>query len=84
MISDDEERALSEITKLLHEAGKLNEGENIKILEHDQHIYDEEVCIKIANGTVVGLSLRFCGLRTLPESLGALVNLRHLFIHDNN
>ena len=84
MIKEKEEFALREITKLLNETGKLNEGENITILENDQHIYDEKISLKIDNGSVVGLSLRFCGLRYLPESLGSLVNLRHLFIHDNN
>jgi Leucine-rich repeat (LRR) protein len=43
----------------------------------------EKVGVYSKDGNVLGLALRYCGLRALPDSLGQLAALRHLDLTGN-
>ena len=59
---------------------------NLKPAEEIQHLY-ENLCITVANGHVIGLNPAlnpsYENLRYIPESIGALENLRKLILSDS-
>ncbi|TMC24743.1 MAG: leucine-rich repeat domain-containing protein, partial [Chloroflexi bacterium] len=75
---------LKELEGLLRDRGYLQEGESIPVVLKDEIDTNESnIGFCAENNAVVALSVRYCGLTSLPESLGQLTNLRRLDLTGN-
>ncbi|HBE26901.1 MAG TPA: hypothetical protein DDW33_14585, partial [Ktedonobacter sp.] len=75
---------LEELDALLLENGSLKEGEAIPVVSKDRLASNESTIGYYAeNNAVVALSVRYCALTALPESLGQLSNLQYLDMTGN-
>src|SRR6202051_3073356 len=85
--------ALRELAAAAWASGHLTEGHAIPAamisggLDDDLGSCGSRITEKLGvyskDGTVLGLALRYCGLRALPDSLGQLAALRHLDLTGN-
>src|SRR5215472_40805 len=76
--------ALKELEELLQNTGYLIEGESIPVvLKDEMEINDGKIAAYAENNTVVAVSLRYCALTSLPESLGQLAHLQQLDVTGN-
>src|SRR6266581_2647024 len=76
--------ALKELEELLQDNGYLLEGESIPVvLKNQLDVNDGKIAIYAENNTVVAISLRYCALTSLPESLGQLTHLQRLDVTGN-
>ncbi len=70
---------LKELEGLLRDHGYLHEGESIPaVLKDEIDSNESNIGFCAENNGVVALSVRYCALTSLPESLGQLTNLRRL------
>lgn len=75
---------LKELEALLLENGSLKEGEAIPVVSQDKIGSNERTIGYYAeNNAVVALSVQYCALTALPESLGQLSNLQHVDVTGN-
>src|SRR5579859_4966665 len=75
---------LQELERLLLEHGALKEGEAIPVVVQDTAaIRRYAIGCAIENETVVALSVRYCALTSLPQSLGQLARLQLLDVTGN-
>src|SRR5256885_16318035 len=75
---------LKELEGLLRDRGYLQEGESIPVVLKDEIDRSESnIGFCAENNAVVALSVRYCALTSLPESLGQLTNLRRLDLNGN-
>ncbi|MEO8971805.1 MAG: hypothetical protein ABI406_09430, partial [Ktedonobacteraceae bacterium] len=83
-LSITEVNALEVLEGLLRANGSLQEGEAIPFALKDKlDIRDSRVGFYAENHSVVALSVRYCALTALPDSLGQLTNLRQLDVTGN-
>ena len=83
-LTETEISVLEELEGWLQERGHLHADERIPVLfkdEEDRH--DGNIGFAADNDTVTALSMRYCALTTLPESIGQLGNLQELDVTGN-
>ena len=85
---------LRELAAAAWASGHLAEGHPIPAANVSGGLHDDLGCCgsritqklgvySSKDGTVIGLALRYCGLKALPDSLGQLAALRHLDLTGN-
>ena len=75
---------LKDLEQLLQNHGYLEEGEAIPVvLKGKIGIHESNIGAYAENHAVVALSVRYCALTALPESLGQLTHLQHLDVTGN-
>src|SRR5712691_9605641 len=76
--------ALKALEQLLQDNGCLNQGVPIPLVLKDRIERNEsKIGFYAENNTVVALSVRYCVLTTLPNSLGQLTHLQQLDLTGN-
>src|SRR6266849_5387097 len=73
--------ALKALEQLLQDNGCLNQGVSIPLVLKDRN--ESKIGFYAENNTVIALSVRYCALTTLPNSLGQLTNLQQLDLTGN-
>src|SRR6266487_4112539 len=75
---------LKDLEQLLQDHGDLEEGEAISVvLKGKIGIHESNIGAYAENHAVVALSVRYCALTALPESLGQLTHLQQLDVTGN-
>ena len=75
---------LKELAHFIRANGYLAEDEAIPVvLKSQTTIREHDIGAYVENNAVVALSARYCGLTSLPASLGQLTNLQHLDVTGN-
>src|SRR5215475_2731784 len=76
--------ALKDLEEIFQSTGYLIEGESIPVVLKDRmDIQDGKIAFYAENNTVVAVSLRYCALTSLPDSLGRLTHLQQLDVTGN-
>lgn len=75
--------ALSELEALLQANSMLKEGQSIPLSQDEIEKPVLPIGASIEDNAVVALSLRYCALRIVPESLGQFARLQRLDVTGN-
>src|SRR5579885_3005667 len=78
-----EASALRELGGLLRAAGALEDGAAMPLFRDETESRQHPIGAYVAQGAVVALALRGCGLATLPDSLGQFSQLERLDVTGN-